>query len=477
MTSIPKITIAKTVKITANVVINITNDKDLKDLNLSKSELEYVKDCQKNDKKLVELNRFSHVVFLILQQKTIGDAAGLEAYRKYGAQVQSAAKQHRLSELVINIPVAELAYAFGEGLLLSGYQFLKYKSDKKKLEYQLTEISFTDGSMNKASLHRMEVITKATLYAREWVNEPNSYLTSTVFAKLISHTCEEADCEVKVMDKKEIAKLKMGGLLAVNKGSVEPPTFTAIEWKPKKSRNKKPIVLVGKGVVYDTGGLSLKPTPHSMDYMKSDMAGAAAVAAALFAIATLKADVHVIGLIPSTDNRPGGDAYAPGDVVTMMNGMTVEVLNTDAEGRMILADALTYSERFEPELVINTATLTGAALRAIGTYGIVGMGTASDKVFDKLKSCGETVFERIVEFPFWSEYDEEIKSDIADLKNLGSDLGGAITAGKFLAHFTKAPFIHLDIAGPSYLHKGTSYKTTGGTGVGVRLFTEFILNY
>ncbi len=477
MISLPKIGVAKSIKITDTVVINVANDKDLKDLNLSKAELEYVKDCQKNDKKLIELNRFTHIVFLILQRKTTTDDAGLETYRKYGSQIFAAAKHHRIDDISVNIPVPSLAYAFGEGLLLSGYQFLRYKSDKKKLEFTLSDISFTADSLDKAAINKLEIMTRATFYAREWVNEPNSYLTSTVFAKLVSNTCEEAGCEVKVMDKKEITKLKMGGLLAVNKGSVEPPTFTSIEWKPKKAKNKKPIVLVGKGVVYDTGGLSLKPTPHSMDYMKSDMAGAAAVAAAIYAIASLKADVHVIGLLPSTDNRPGGDAYAPGDVVTMMNGMTVEVLNTDAEGRMILADALTYGDRFDPELVINTATLTGAAMRAIGTYGIVGMGTASKPVFDKMKAIGENVYERVVEFPFWSEYDEEIKSDIADLKNLGSDLGGAITAGKFLANFTKAPLIHLDIAGPSYLHKGVNYKTTGGTGVGVRLFTEFILNY
>lgn len=477
MNSLPKISLAKAIKITDNVVIGVTNDKELKDLNLSKAELEYVSTCRKNDKKLIEINRFTHVVFLAFETNDLTKEAALEGFRKLGAQVFAAAKSHKLNELSINITNAELAYAFGEGLLLAGYQFIHYKSDKKKLEYKLANVFFGPGTLDKAGVNKLEVITRATLTAREWVNEPNSYLTSTVFAKLIDKTCSEAGCEVKVMDKKEITKLKMGGLLAVNQGSVEPPTFTSIEWKPKKARNKKPLLLVGKGVVYDTGGLSLKPTPSSMDYMKSDMAGAAAVATTLAAIAELKADVHVIGLIPSTDNRPGGNAYAPGDVVNMMNGLTVEVLNTDAEGRMILADALSYGDRFDPELVINTATLTGAAMRAIGTYGIVGMGTADDTTFKKIQNIGEQVYERIVEFPFWSEYDEEIKSEIADLKNLGSDLGGAITAGKFLAHFTKAPLIHLDIAGPSYLHRPSGYKTFGGTGVGVRLFTEFILNY
>lgn len=477
MSHLPKLSITKAIKVTDNVVINVSKDTEIANLNLSKAEQDYFKACRKDDKKLIELNRFSHVVYLLVQDKTKTDPAGLESYRKFGAQVFASCKQHKLEGLNIDITNADLAYAFGEGFLLASYQFLKYKSDKKKLEYSIASVAFSEKSLNKALLKKLEVIVDATLTARTWVNEPNSYLTSTVFAKLIKEKCEDAGCKVKVMDKKEIKELKMGGLLAVNQGSVEPPTFIMIEWKPAKARNKKPLVLVGKGVVYDTGGLSLKPTPHSMDYMKSDMAGAAAVAAALGAVASLKSDVHVIGLIPSTDNRPGGNAYAPGDVVEMMNGTRVEVLNTDAEGRMILADALAYGEQFNPELVINTATLTGAALRAIGTYGIVAMGTADEETFEKVKHTGEKVFERIVEFPFWSEYDEEIKSDIADIKNLGSDLGGAITAGKFLAHFTKAPFIHLDIAGPSYLHRPTAYKTLGGTGVGVRLFTEFILNY
>jgi len=475
MTTIPKITLNKEV-VADNLVMSFASDKELKSLKLSLAETEYIKACIKRERRLIEINRFDRFLFLIHNEKPATDYASLEAFRKHGSTIYNTCKTNKIDSLGVSIANADLAYALGEGLIFSSYQFLKYKSDKKKSEFQLKSVSFT-GAIGKDALKKLAILGEATFMAREWVNEPNSYLTATVFAKLVEKACSGAGCEVKVFDKKEIVKMNMGGLLAVNQGSIDPPTFTQIEWKPAKARNKKPIVLVGKGVVYDTGGLSLKPTPHSMDYMKSDMAGAAAVAATMYAIAQLKADVHVVGLIPSTDNRPGGNAYAPGDVVNMMNGMTVEVLNTDAEGRMILADALHYGNRFKPELVINTATLTGAALRAIGTYGIVGMGTADKRVFDQMKDTGEKVYERIVEFPFWSEYDDEIKSEIADLKNLGSDLGGAITAGKFLAHFTDAPFIHLDIAGPSYLHKGVNYKTTGGTGVGVRLFTEFILNY
>jgi leucyl aminopeptidase len=233
-------------------------------------------------------------------------------------------------------------------------------------------------------------------------------------------------------------------------------------------------VLVGKGVVYDTGGLSLKPTPNSMDHMKCDMAGAAAVAGAMAMVAGQQLPVHVIGLVPATDNRPGGEAYAPGDVVRMHSGLTVEVLNTDAEGRIILADALSYGEQFDAELVFSIATLTGAAMRAIGTYASVIMGTAPEDRFRMLDDAAQHVFERVARMPFWEEYDEEIKSDIADIKNLGSDLAGQITAGKFLARFTTKPYIHIDIAATAFLDRRDHYRVKGGTGVGVRLFYEFL---
>jgi leucyl aminopeptidase len=246
-----------------------------------------------------------------------------------------------------------------------------------------------------------------------------------------------------------------------------------MEYKPKSHKNKKPFVLVGKGVVYDTGGLSLKPTPNSMDSMKCDMAGAAAVGAAMYAIAKAKLNVHVIGLVPATDNRPGFNAFAPGDIIHMMDGSTVEMLNSDAEGRMILGDALHFAKRYKPEMTIDIATLTGAAVAAIGMSGIVSMGTASKRYTDKLKASGNNVFERLAEFPFWDDYNDLLKSDIADQKNLGGPYAGSITAGKFLQKFTDYPYYHLDIAGPAFLPAKDGYRIKGGTGVGVRLFFDF----
>ena len=230
-------------------------------------------------------------------------------------------------------------------------------------------------------------------------------------------------------------------------------------------------------MVYDTGGLSLKPTAHSMDLMKSDMAGAACMAGTVYSLALNKANIHVIALIPSTDNRPGKNAYAPGDVIHMYNKMTVEVLNTDAEGRMILADALAYGEQYKPELVIDAATLTGAAVRAIGTKASCLMGNANEKTMQKLIQAGIDTHERLVLLPFWDEYGDEMKSDIADLKNIGGPYAGMITAGKFLENFVKSPYIHLDIAGPAFLESEDGYRGKGGTGTGIRLLTHFLSKY
>jgi len=213
-----------------------------------------------------------------------------------------------------------------------------------------------------------------------------------------------------------------------------------------------------------------------METMKSDMAGGAATAACIYALAKAGLPVHVVGLIPATENRPDGNAYVPGDIVKISDGTTVEVTNTDAEGRLILADALVYAKRYKPGLVIDIATLTGSASSAIGKVGMVGFQADAHKEMELLKESGYHVYERIAEFPFWDEYADMIKSDIADIKNTGGKEAGAITAAKFLHHFTDYPFIHLDIAGPAFLEKNDSYRGNGATGVTVRLLFDFFKN-
>jgi leucyl aminopeptidase len=370
----------------------------------------------------------------------------------------------------------EMVLNFSEGFSLSNYQFLKYFKDADKKKNELESIYVSEKTSEKA-VFELNTTIKSVFWARDMVNEPVSYLNAPKFAEEIEGLAKDSSIQVQIYGKAKIESLKMGGLLAVNKGSIDPPTFTVLEYKPKNATNKKPIVLVGKGVVYDTGGLSLKPTPHSMDCMKSDMGGAACVVGAIYAAAENNLDKHIIALIPATDNRPGLNAYAPGDVVTMYDGTTVEVLNTDAEGRMILADALAYSKKYDPELVIDAATLTGSAMRAIGTKGACIMGNADDAIFDQLNSAGNSCSERVVRFPFWDDYLTEMKSDIADLKNLGSANAGMITAGKFLEHFVKAPYVHIDIAGTAWLDGEENYKGKNGTGYGVRLLFNFLKNY
>lgn len=431
---------------------------------------DYAKKFIKGDEETDFLKLGDQFVFFVKSNEN------LEKLRVAGHGVRS--RLPRLAKAVfISGSNEEQMLALTEGFALSNYQFLKYFKDADKKKYALESILVVSEEVSKKAVSKLNNTLKAVFWARNMVNEPVSYLTATQLSKEIGLLGEEAGLSVQVLEKAKIEALKMGGLLAVNKGSVEPPTFTILEYKPKKVKNKKPIVLVGKGVVYDTGGLSLKPTAGSMDLMKSDMAGAACMAATIYGAALNQLDVHLIGLIPATDNRPGLNAYAPGDVVTMYDGTTVEVLNTDAEGRMILADALSYSNKLEPELVIDAATLTGAAVVAIGTKASCLMGNAKQKVLDQLIASGNEVHERLVQLPFWDEYLDEMKSSIADLKNIGGRYAGMITAGKFLEHFVKSPYIHLDIAGPSFLESPQDYKGKGGTGVGVRLLLHYLENY
>lgn len=453
------------------------SDSDFSSFLNGQAEEKYLKKCIEKDKTRIFINRLSDNLYIqiIKEDKNKSPHQVQEWLRDEGTKYHRDFETNDTEKVQIVSVEAEKEdiLSFTEGIALSHYQFLKYFREKDKKTNKLKEILVVADHVSEKDIHTLGILVKAVFKTRDLINEPLSYLTAVQLASEIEAMGKESGFSTEILTKKKIQSLKMGGLLAVNKGSIDPPTFSILEYKPGNAVNKKPYVLVGKGVVYDTGGLSLKPTTDSMDYMKSDMAGAAAVAGAMYAMAATKLPVYVIGLIPATDNRPDGNAYVPGDVVTMYDGTTVEVLNTDAEGRMILADALSWAKQYEPELVIDLATLTGAAWVAIGTQGMVGMGNAGAEIMNTLKESGLEVYERIAEFPFWDEYGEMLKSDIADLKNIGGKLAGAITAGKFLEHFTDYPYIHLDIAGPSYLKKRESYRPRGGTAVGVRLLYRF----
>ena len=440
----------------------------------SKQELEFINAEIKKKNKLITINQYGRFIFLqLIDTDKDKKYKTLEKIRRAGDSLCGAANKNGIKEItIISDDSKANTLAFAEGILLGNYQFLKYKSSPET--NSLAKVNVLSKDIDADSLKDLTTVCDAVCKARDLVNEPVASLNATGLAKAFADMGKDAGFKVTIFDKAKIKNLKMGGLLAVNLGSIDPPTFTIMEYKPKNAVNKKPIVLVGKGVVYDTGGLSLKPTPQSMDYMKSDMAGAAAVGATMYAVAKQKLPVHVIALVPATDNRPDGNAYTPGDVITMYSGMTIEVLNTDAEGRMILADALHYAKQYKPELVMEFSTLTGAAANAIGHYGIVCMGDCDEKVKNSLNESANNVYERLVEFPYWEEYDELLRSDIADMKNIGGAIGGAITAGRFLSKFTDYPYMHFDIAGPSFGKSNDSYRGKNGTGVGVRFLCDFL---
>ena len=460
-----------------NVLVITENFKN--EFNLPDKVNDYiVNELSQKDKKTLTYNYIGKYISIFIVEKGKEISVLNEQLRRHGSIVADSVNLNKGKDLYIYNQTKQqsLSLFAAEGVVLSNYQFIKHKPTAEKNKNTLQSIIIANSNIKQSQVDELNIVCSATILARDLVNEPVNYLNATDLSNAFKAMGKLSGFKVDVLNRKKIKELKMGGLLAVNAGSVDEPTFSVMEYKPNKPKNKKPYILIGKGVVYDTGGLSLKPTLASMDLMKCDMAGAAAVGCAMYAIAKAKLNIHVIALVPATDNRPGFNAFAPGDIITMMDGSTVEMLNSDAEGRMILADALHYAKRFNPELVIDIATLTGAAMAAIGTFGMVGMGNISNNQKNKLHQSGINVYERIAEFPFWDEYDELMKSDIADQKNIGGALGGSITAGKFLAKFTNFPYYHLDIAGPAFLSSKDSYRGKGGTGYGVRFFFDFFKN-
>ena len=463
----------KNINVKKSVIVAQASKKSLSAFGLNSKELDFLLDSKENSLKF--LNKIDQFIYCITKPEKKNKTADLESFRNLGHKSFTQVNSDKIKEIEIALDsfTKEEAYAFCEGFVLSSYRFNKYFSEKegKEIETKTAKIS---SKLTSAELGKLKNLCDAVAFSRDLVNEPVNFLTAEQLSKE-AVKLKDLGVKVEVFNKKKIESLKMGGLLAVNKGATNPPTFNILEWKPKNAKNKKPIILVGKGVVYDTGGANIKVADF-MNGMKADMGGAASVIGAIYAVAANKLPYHVISLVPATENRINGHEYVSGDVIKMYNGKTVEVLNTDAEGRMILADALAYASKFDPELVLDFATLTGAAYRAIGTHGIVYMGTADDKTKKSLEKSGNNTYERLVEFPFWDEYGEQIKSTIADMTNLGGPTGGAITAGKFLENFTDYPWLHLDIAGPAFLNKAETYRTTGGTGCGVRLVHDFIAN-
>lgn len=455
----------------------LDNKKQVADLDISKDEIKCAQNILKDaEKTFVEIKNISHSIFIIIKNSKKSREIQYENLRVDGNKVFSSVSESKFSKLnIIDKSSDKLSWYVLEGLLLSSYKFSKYfKDNKKKNKIYPEQILVLSGTFSNLDLSYLDACISGVFYARDIVNEPLSYMSAKVLSEQIKKIGTECGYKTEIFDKKRIEALKMGGILAVNRGSVDPPTFSILSWEPKNAINSQAYVLVGKGLVYDTGGINLKPG-SGLDTMKSDKAGAAAVVGLMAAVAKAEIPIKIIGLIPATDNRPGNNAYVPQDIIKMFDGTTVEVMNTDAEGRMILADALSYAKKYKPKLVIDLATLTGAAVVAVGTKATAVMGNDSANIKKLIKSGFDT-YERLVELPLWEDFKEQLKSDFADINNIGGRWAGAITAGKFLEHFTDYKWIHLDIAGPAYNEKNTSYHGVGGSGVGVRLLFNFFLN-
>jgi leucyl aminopeptidase len=379
------------------------------------------------------------------------------------------------------LPLDVLGQAFAEGIDLGAYRYLKYRaglSPEQTFEVKNATIYTANDRENllRASVATGQAIAHGVEFARDLVNSPGYAMTPSKLGDEAVSLGERFRLKVIVLDKAQLTEQGFGGILAVGKGSANEPRFIVIEYG-KAQAGTPTVCLVGKGLTFDSGGLSLKPA-DAMETMKSDMGGAAAVFGALQVAAELKLPLHVVGLVSAAENMPSSTAYRPGDIVTTLSGKTIEVLNTDAEGRIILSDALFYAQRYQPAAIVELSTLTGAIIIALGSHATGLMGTHQE-LADKVARAGEVSGERVWQFPLWDEYHQMIKSEIADLKNLAGRPAGSITAGAFLAAFVgDYPFVHLDIAGTAWVDRPVKpYDAHGGTGVGVRLLAEFLRNY
>lgn len=406
-----------------------------------------------------------------------------ERYRRSGAAAAKRAQLLRAESLAMFVPPVAADYratvsALAEGAMLSLYKFDRYISSTPETPPLLKDITlYTDLSAKvRIGIQAMEstqIICEATFLARDLANAPGNEIYPQTLAEAAQTSAQRSGYNATILDEREIKDLGMGGILGVSQGSTRPPRFVILEYGDTR---KRPLVLVGKGVTFDTGGISIKPSA-GMAEMKMDMSGAAAVIGTFDAVSRLKLPVHIVGLIPAVENMPGGSAIRPGDILRHFNGKTSEVDNTDAEGRLILADALAYASKFDPAAVIDLATLTGAVVVALGHHATAMLGN-DVSLKKKLLQAGETTYERVWELPMFEEYEKLIKSEVADVKNTGGRWAGVITAAFFLKKFIGSyKWVHLDIAGTAILEQHAPYAQKGASGVGVRLLTELLRHW
>lgn len=471
----------------SGVVIFCSNndefEKKIDDNKLSISSLQI--NNFKNDKNSeIQIWDVDNPNMTIIKKSEINNNFNVDYFRDYFAGLMPTLKKLNIDSLFIEIPKyfdyetifknEEYFYqTIVEGVHLGNYSFDVYKSDRKKQKNLAVNFITSRRKSFGTSLKIGEAVTSSVFFTRNLVNEPANILTPQELAKRVRQEFNNSNVSVKIFNEKELKRRKMNAILSVGRASENKPLLIIAHYKPNGKAVKK-IALVGKGVTYDTGGLSIKPTSGMID-MKVDMAGGATVFGIIKSASLINLPIEIVGIVPAVENVIAGNAYKPGDVISTASGKTIEVKDTDAEGRIVLADALEYATKQKPDEILDFATLTGAVVVSLGLF-TAGIFTKNDEMANKILSAGKSTYEHVWRLPFWDEYNKLIESKIADVSNLGSRWGGAITAGKFLEHFVdeNIPWTHIDIAGPAIKHDLTNYTKDYCTGYGVRLISSYL---
>jgi leucyl aminopeptidase len=373
----------------------------------------------------------------------------------------------------------DVVQAMAEGAILGNYQFTAYRSDNgTPIDVERMTVLCTQKAQLRQlteGIRRGVATAEATVLVRDLCNHPSNVMTPSRIANEAKKVAKEEALTLKILEQRDMEQLGMGALLGVARGSHEPPKFIILEYNGSKKKDERPVVFIGKTVTFDTGGISLKPA-ENMEHMKADMTGGAEVLASVRAAARLRLPLRLISILPVAENMPGGRAMKPGDIVKTLSGKTVEVQNTDAEGRLILADALAYAQRYNPAALVDIATLTGACVVALGQFAI-GMFGTDEKLKAQIRKSGQTAGERVWEMPLWDEYFEQLRSDVADMRNIGGRGGGMITAALFLSKFAgDGPWVHIDIASTDWSERERAYIPKGPTGIGTRLLIQYLID-
>jgi leucyl aminopeptidase len=452
--------------------------------NLNIGKLQKTNFLKAKSNELVYFSQTGEPALIIIKKVKLDKDFSVDFFRNYFAGLVRDLTEKNILEVHVVVPLFKdfenyfpsescFLQSMIEGLHLGNYTFNNYKSKKENPSKLSVLIHYTDQKLLNRIIASTGKLMDAVFFTRNLVNEPAITMTPVELANQTKRELTKLGVKVTIFNKAELKRRKMNAILTVGEGSDNPPCLIIMHYKPA-GKAKRKIALVGKGVTYDSGGLSIKPTSGLLE-MKADMAGGAAVIGIIKAAAMMKLPFELIGIVPAVENMIAGSSYKPSDIIVSYSGKSIEVKDTDAEGRIVLADALHYATQQKPDEIIDLATLTGACVVALGEIA-AGLFTNYDNLGEDLLNAGKQTHERLWRLPFWNDYKEMIKSDIADVSNLGPRWGGAITAGKFLEHFVgeKIPWAHIDIAGPAIKHKSTNYTEKYDTGFGVRLIIDYL---